>query len=85
MRHAGTVVPLATRPVLFALAHALGEAWPDDVPRDSLIAHAFRIKHADDSHRSRLRVEMGRLRAAIRSLADIRATARGYALVPHGT
>lgn len=85
VRHAGTVVPLATRPVLFALAHALGEAWPDDVPRDSLIAHAFRIKHADDSHRSRLRVEMGRLRAAIRSLADIRATARGYALVPHGT
>ncbi|UXC38712.1 helix-turn-helix domain-containing protein [Cupriavidus gilardii] len=85
VRHAGTVVPLATRPVLFALAHALGEAWPDDVPRDSLIAHAFRIKHADDSHRSRLRVEMGRLRAAIRSLADIRATARGYALLPHGT
>ncbi len=32
----GTVVSLATRPVLFALARALGEAWPEDVSRDTL-------------------------------------------------
>ncbi len=36
VRDAGTVVSLATRPVLFALARALGEAWPGDVPRDTL-------------------------------------------------
>lgn len=85
VRQAGTVVSLATRPVLFALARRLGEASPHDVPRDTLIALAFRIRHADASHRARLRVEMGRLRGAIVGLARVTATARGYALVPqHG-
>ena len=65
VRDAGTVVSLARRPVLFALARALGEAWPGDVPRDTLVARAFRAKHADESHRARLRVEIGRLRAAL--------------------
>ena len=78
----GTVVSLATRPVLFALARALGEAWPGDVPRDALVARAFRAKHADESHRARLRVEIGRLRAALRTLADVSATKRGFALAP---
>ena len=64
VRDAGTVVSLATRPVLFALARALGEAWPGDVPRDALVARAFGAKHADESHRARLRVEIGRLRAS---------------------
>ncbi|MCA7082634.1 helix-turn-helix domain-containing protein [Cupriavidus sp. DB3] len=85
VRHGGTVISLATRPVLFALARALGEAWPHDLPRDSLIALAFRMKHADATHRARLRVEMGRLRGAIASLAEIAATPRGYALVPRAT
>ena len=62
VRDAGTVVSLATRPVLFALARALGEAWPGDVPRSTLVARAFRGKHADELHRARLRVEVGRLR-----------------------
>ncbi|MHC2298947.1 helix-turn-helix domain-containing protein [Rhizobium mongolense] len=75
-------VPLATRPVLFALARALGEAWPGDVPRGALIARAFRGKHADESHRVRLRVEIGRLRAEIRTLADVKATKRGFVLAP---
>ena len=57
-------VSLATRPVLFALARALGEASPGDVPRDTLVARAFGAKFADESHRARLRVEIGRLRAA---------------------
>ncbi len=83
VRHAGTVVSLARRPVLFALARALGEAWPGDVSRDALVARAFGAKHADESHRARLRVEMGRLRAALRKVADVRATKRGFALVPH--
>ena len=73
---------LATRPVLFALARALGEAWPGDVPRSTLVARAFRAKHADESHRARLRVEVGRLRAELRTLADVSATKRGFALAP---
>jgi hypothetical protein len=82
VRTASEVVPLASRPVLFALARALAEAWPHDVPREMLIARAFRMKVADDSHRARLRVEVGRLRAALRSVADVQATKRGFALAP---
>ena len=82
VRTAGTVVPLATRPVLFALARALGEAWPEDVPRDTLIAQAFRTKFADESHRARLRVEVGRLRTVLRTLAGVSATKRGFVLMP---
>jgi hypothetical protein len=83
VRDARAVVSLATRPVLFALARALGEAWPADVARDTLIARAFRGKHADESHRARLRVEVGRLRVELRTLADVSATKRGFALAPH--
>ncbi|MFL5252634.1 MAG: hypothetical protein ACJ8AI_07030 [Rhodopila sp.] len=75
-------VSLAKRPVLFSLVRALGEAWPGDVPREILVARAFRAKHADDSHRARLRVEVGRLRAALRTLLGINATERGFTLVP---
>ena len=75
-------MPLATRPVLFALARALGEAWPGDVSRDTLIARAFGSKFTDESHRARLRVEVGRLRAKLRGIADISATARGFVLEP---
>jgi hypothetical protein len=82
VREKDTVVSLATRPVLFALARALAEAWPGDVPRDALLARAFRAKHADESHRARLRVEIGRLRAELRPLADVSATKRGFALAP---
>ena len=82
VRHARTVVSLATRPVLFALARALGEAWPGDVPRDVLLARAFGAKLADESHRARLRVEVGRLRRVLRTLAGVSATKRGFALAP---
>ena len=82
VRDAGTVVSLARRPVLFALARALGEAWPADVARSALVVRAFRGKHADESHRARLRVEVGRLRTAVRMLADVSATKRGFALAP---
>src|SRR5205807_3559434 len=85
VRHAGKMVSLAKRPVLFALARALGEAWPGDVSRGSLLAQAFRAKHADESHRARLRVEIGRLRKALRDVAGIDATRDGFTLVPrHG-
>ncbi len=82
VRDAGMVVSLATRPVLFALARALAEAWPGDVPRSTLVARAFRAKHADESHRARLRVEVGRLRAVLRTLAEVSATKQGFALAP---
>ena len=80
VRDTRTVVSLARRPVLFALARALGEAWPADVPRDTLVARAFGAKVADESHRARLRVELGRLRRALRTLAEVSATKRGFAL-----
>jgi len=85
VRHAGTVISMAKRPVLFALARALGEAWPEDVSRDVLIARTFGGKLADESHRARLRVEVGRLRRVLRTLADVRATKRGFALAVRGS
>ncbi len=84
VRKRDTVVSLTTRPVLFALARALGEAWPGDVPRDVLLARAFGARFVDESHRARLRVEVGRLRRMLRPLAGIAATRRGFALKPPG-
>jgi hypothetical protein len=82
VRDPQAVVSLASRPVLFAIARALAEAWPADVPRDILVARAFGAKLADESHRARLRVEVGRLRTMLRTLAGVSATTRGYALAP---
>ena len=76
-------LPLARRPVLFTLARALAEAWPGDVDREALIAVAFRARRPDETHRARLRVEMGRLRALVKPTARIDATTRGFALRPH--
>ncbi|AVJ28429.1 winged helix-turn-helix transcriptional regulator [Achromobacter spanius] len=84
VRGVQTTVALAGRPVLFALVRALAQAWPQDVTRDALIAHAFRTRYFDETHRARLRVEMGRLRTAIRPLASIHATRHGYTLTPAG-
>jgi hypothetical protein len=85
-RHAvhylATDIPLARRPVLFALVRTLAEAWPRDATRDTLILAAFRIRHPDDTHRARLRVELGRLRTVLRGTAGVRATPRGFQLVP---
>jgi len=83
VRDARSVISLERRPVLFTLARILAEAWPGDVPRAMLIARAFRARHADDSHRARLRVEVGRLRALLRTVAGISATKHGFALSPH--
>jgi tetratricopeptide (TPR) repeat protein len=83
VRDARSMISLERRPVLFALARILAEAWPGDVPRATLIAQAFRTKHADESHRARLRVEVGRLRTQLRTMADISATKHGFTLAPH--
>ncbi|MGC2636618.1 MAG: helix-turn-helix domain-containing protein, partial [Acidobacteriaceae bacterium] len=82
VRDGHALISLATRPVLFALARALGEAWPGDVPRNMLLARAFGARFVDESHRMRLRVEMGRLRRLLRPLADIVATKDGFRLAP---
>jgi tetratricopeptide (TPR) repeat protein len=81
----GRWLPLASRPVLFTLAQALAEAWPGDVGREALIERAFRTRRPDETHRARLRVEIGRLRALATGMAGIAATARGFQLQPaHG-
>ena len=83
IRGEGAIISLARRPVLFALARALAEAWPADLSRDALVRRAFRAKRADESHRSRLRVEIGRLRIKLRTLATVSATGQGFMLAPH--
>ena len=70
--------------MLFTLAQALAEAWPGDVDRSALIERAFRTRDPDETHRARLRVEIGRLRRLAAPLADISATERGFALRPRG-
>jgi len=84
VRSGRILVSLTRRPVLFALARALGEAWPGDVPRGMLLARVFGARFADESHRARLRVEIARLRRVLRTLGGVRATKRGFALAPHG-
>ncbi len=81
VRQGRVLVPLATRPILFALVRRLANDWPDDVGRADLVADAFRTRHADDTHRARLRVEVGRLRALLAPVAGVQATERGFLLV----
>src|SRR3954453_1939226 len=85
VRRQGGVASLGTRPVLFALARLLAQAWPADVSREALISGAFQARHVDESHRARLRVEIGRLRTKLKPLADVSATRQGFALTPRNT
>lgn len=85
VRAGKTVVPLTTRPLLLALIRTLAEAWPEEVPRETLLKRAFRARHADESHRARLRVEIGRLRQAVKTLTALNATKQGFVLRPHVT
>jgi hypothetical protein len=82
VRHRRIAIALSGRPVLFALARAMGEAWPGDVSRDALVARAFGAARADESHRARLRVEIGRLRRVLRRVANVTATRSGFLLTP---
>ncbi|MGY8632351.1 helix-turn-helix domain-containing protein [Bradyrhizobium sp. 14AA] len=84
-RRQGVVAAFGTRPVLFALVRLLAQAWPADVSRETLISGAFRAKHVDESHRARLRVEIGRLRTKLKPLADVNATKQGFVLAPRKT
>lgn len=80
LRDATRLVPLTSRPVLFTLIRALAESWPGGVSRNALVFRAFRAKDADESHRARLRVEIGRLRVELGDLAEINATKEGFVL-----
>lgn len=71
---------LSRRPVLFALLRALAQAWPGEASREDLCEGAFRIKRINESHRARLRVELGRLRKALATLAQVRATPEGFTI-----
>lgn len=82
VRSPDTIVALATRPVLFTLARVLAEAWPRAAPRETLIRRAFGGREADESHRARLRVEIGRLRGELEALARIEASDNGFTLSP---
>jgi tetratricopeptide (TPR) repeat protein len=84
VRVKSNIVSLASRPVLLTLVRSLGEAWPEDAAREELLLRCFRAREADEPHRARLRVEIGRLRDAIRSLARIHATERGFVVEPQG-
>ena len=77
-----STVSLVTRPILLELLVALAEQAPAAVPRDALIARVFGAKRANDSHRVRLRVEIGRLRKLLSGLAGLSATTSGFALTP---
>lgn len=83
LRAGPTWLSLAGRPVLFTLAQTLAQAWPGDAARETLIARAFPTPYPDETHRARLRVELGRLRALVAPLARVEASARGFALRPN--
>jgi len=85
LRDGSTMRSFARRPVLFALLRALATGWPGDVERNALIARVFRTRQPDETHRARLRVEIGRLRRLLIPFAALTATARGFQLSPHGT
>jgi hypothetical protein len=85
VRNGASTISLARRPILFVLVRALAEAWPGDAARSTLVAQAFQAKRINESHRARLRVEIGRLRKSIKALAGISATARGFVLAPRRT
>ena len=82
VRDQHTTISIARRPILFTLARTLAESWPHDASRTTLIARVFRIKRPDESHRARLRVEVGRLRTALKTVAAITATKDGFILSP---
>lgn len=82
LRCGSTIVSLASRPILMSLAVGLAQAWPGAADREALLSQVFGARHADESHRTRLRVEVARLRKLVAPLTKISATKRGFRLVP---
>ena len=75
-------IRLKGRAVLFGLLRVLSEAWPAEATRRELLSRVFSVTRANDSHRARLRVEIARLRRALRPLSGIIATPGGFRLDP---
>jgi hypothetical protein len=84
VRQGTCVTSLVQRPTLLELVLALAEKAPGEVGRDLLIARVFGARRINDSHRVRLRVEIGRLRKLLATCAELCATPSGFALVPRG-
>jgi len=84
LRFGARVISLITRPLLLELLVTLAEAAPEGATREQLISRAFGARRVNESHRARLRVEIGRLRKLLASLVRIDATAAGFALTPLG-
>jgi DNA-binding transcriptional ArsR family regulator len=82
VRRIGTTLALARRPVLFELVRTLARAWPGDATRNAILLEVFGVRRPNETHRARLRVEVGRLRAELRPFAEIAATANGFILQP---
>ncbi|BCS31691.1 hypothetical protein TBR22_A08940 [Luteitalea sp. TBR-22] len=80
VRHRQVAVSFRRRPVLLALVRVLAEAWPGDASRERLVARVFGATSADESHRARLRVEVGRLRRLLHGIVGVTATREGFVL-----
>ncbi|MGK3961528.1 helix-turn-helix domain-containing protein [Sorangium sp. So ce118] len=69
---------LSRRPVLFAMLEALARAHPAAIASADLARAAFGVRTINESHRRRLRVEVGRLRAALGGAGVVRALGNAY-------
>jgi DNA-binding winged helix-turn-helix (wHTH) protein len=74
-------VSFVGKPVLLELMCCLAEAWPEVVPRERLIERGFGARRSNETHRARLRVELGRLRRLLAKVGSIQAEGAGYRLV----
>lgn len=72
------VVVLRHRPVLMSLLVAIARAGRRGA--DALVVDAFDVKKVNESHRARLRVELGRLRRVLPKALTIDHASEGWAL-----
>jgi hypothetical protein len=78
LRFRDQVVDLRRRPVLYALLAELARALPEGASGERLIRTAFAARAPNESHRARLRVEIGRLRRAIQGHVEVSAVAGAW-------
>jgi len=78
----GTSTSLSARPVLLALLVRMGSSAPDAVDWHELAKAAFGVVRPNDSHRARLKVELGRLRSELPEALGVASAGSGrWALV----
>jgi DNA-binding winged helix-turn-helix (wHTH) protein len=81
LRCAARQVSFVRKPVLLELLCCLAEDWPQVVPRERLIERGFGARRSNETHRARLRVELGRLRRLLSGSGSVQAEGSGYRLV----